>query len=461
MAGTVDFNMVSELLHKTKEQVDKMAPIRIMVVGKTGVGKSTLINNLFREKLATTGIGKPVTQYVQRLSKEGVPMVLYDTRGLELDEDVREAIQAELKEMLTQNANYQGEKVHLVYYCVNAQTNRIEEAEISLIKELARYVPVILVLTQAMGTSANEFKHYMERLNLPIQGIYPVMAEPFPIYESVTIPRWGLEDLVTASFECIPEENRQAFTNVQQIDIAQKTKEARRWVKKYIYTTFGIGFVPIPFSDASLLVPMQVTMLAHITAIFGVAVDQATLTAALGAVGGTTGATFAGRYIVANLTKMLPGVGTVVGGVISGATAASLTTALGYSYIEMLALLAKGNKLEDTELAQILTQKVRSRLKQGKRVEENKEGALPLALKFKTKEQAPSSGRDTSSRSIKERAKEALNQVVWDKAEHLIEGRKPHAPKKKRGKTWVKAGKWLTKKVVTLGVKWWEQDKRS
>ena len=35
--------------------------VNILVAGKTGVGKSTLINAVFRGELARTGAGKPVT----------------------------------------------------------------------------------------------------------------------------------------------------------------------------------------------------------------------------------------------------------------------------------------------------------------------------------------------------------------------------------------------------------------
>ena len=61
-------------------------------------------------------------------------------------------------------------------------------------------------------------------------------------------------------------------------------------------------------------------MLAHITAIFGVSLDKALLTSIVGSIGGSGGAAFLGRYIVSNLLKLIPGVGTVVGGLISGST---------------------------------------------------------------------------------------------------------------------------------------------
>src|SRR5690606_41048071 len=91
-----DFNIVEDILHKTKEEVANMHPINILLVGKTGVGKSTLINNVFRERLAATGIGKPITQHLRRISKEGLPIVLYDTKGLELNEETQKRIKKEL-----------------------------------------------------------------------------------------------------------------------------------------------------------------------------------------------------------------------------------------------------------------------------------------------------------------------------------------------------------------------------
>ena len=48
------------------------------------------------------------------------------------------------------------------------------------------------------------------------------------------------------------------------------------------------------------------------------------------------------KKIVSNIFKMIPGVGTIAGGAISAATAATLTTALGETYIVILGQIAKG-----------------------------------------------------------------------------------------------------------------------
>lgn len=232
----------------------------------------------------------------------------------------------------------------MVYYCVNANSSRIESLELDLIKNLSTKVPVIVVLTQSIGKQSNELKQYIENLNLPIYGVITILAQEFVVSNDISIPPFGLKELIEMSFQIIPEEQKRAFNNAQQVDIERKARSARSWATKYIATSFGVGFMPIPFSDASVLVPMQLTLLAHITAIFGISMDKATITSMLAAIGGTGGATYAGRYIVSNALKLIPGVGTIIGGVISGTTASIMTTALAFSYIEVLTIIAQGEK---------------------------------------------------------------------------------------------------------------------
>ena len=52
--------------------------------------------------------------------------------------------------------------------------------------------------------------------------------------------------------------------------------------------------------------------------------------------------------MVSNLIKLIPGIGTLAGGTISGTTAGLLTTALGETYIKIMEKIYNGEINQDT-----------------------------------------------------------------------------------------------------------------
>ena len=87
MDGLMSDNVAERIMAAVKEVQKNMTKLNIMVMGKTGAGKSTLINNVFSRNLAQTGIGKPVTQAIRKYEIEDFPLAIYDTPGLELGGD--------------------------------------------------------------------------------------------------------------------------------------------------------------------------------------------------------------------------------------------------------------------------------------------------------------------------------------------------------------------------------------
>jgi uncharacterized protein (DUF697 family) len=104
-------------------------------------------------------------------------------------------------------------------------------------------------------------------------------------------------------------------------------------------TLKGVGLNPLPFADAALLVPLQVGMLAGISSVFGLPLTEAFLTTLVSSAVTGLGATFTGQSLVSGMLKLLPGAGTLVGGLISASVAASLTTLFGEAYVAVLARL--------------------------------------------------------------------------------------------------------------------------
>ncbi len=361
-------NVVKDIVKLTEEEVKKMNPINIMLVGKTGVGKSTLVNHIFRENLAATGIGKPVTNHLERITKEGVPITLYDTKGLELNASVQGQVRREVFEEIRRVNQYgeEKDKIHVVWYCLNAGSNRIESFEEGFIRELSAVLPVIIVLTQSLHEeNTNELIDYIGSLRLNVKGVVSVIAKPYKI-SGHQIPAFGLEALVNVTFSFLPESAEQAFINAQKVDVMKKATYAKKWAKGFITETFMVGFTPVPFADAPILASSQIAMIAKITSIFGVSMNKGMITSIVSSAAGVTGAVFTGRTLVSNLLKFIPGAGTFVGGIISGSTAALITTALAYAYINVMIKVAtseyQNTQLENSEVVEMMKKELRQQI---------------------------------------------------------------------------------------------------
>ena len=370
MSSAVD--LFGQLFDLIEEEEQKMHTANLMVVGKTGVGKSTLVNSVFRENLADTGIGTPVTQHLQRITKPGIPLVLYDTKGIELDPVVQAAVKQEILGEIDRliRLNQKDDLIHMIWFCVNSLSRRIEDYEIEWIRSFAEKIPVIVVLTQAVGRDYKELEKYVKDLNLPVKNVRSVLARDLEIDEHYTLPAFGLKELVDTTFDCLPEAAHAAFINAQKVNIERKLEAANKAVIPFVTAAFAAGFNPLPFADATLLVPTQLAMLARLTVIFGIPINRSLLTGVISGVLGTGGATLIGRTIVANVIKFIPGVGTVAGGTISGTTAALITAGFGFAYNQVMVAIAKkifaGVVISENEMIELMKKAFAEQMQKGK-----------------------------------------------------------------------------------------------
>ncbi|MGX7031591.1 GTPase [Vagococcus zengguangii] len=109
----------------------------------------------------------------------------------------------------------------------------------------------------------------------------------------------------------------------------------------------SVAAVPIPFSDAALLVPIQMMMISSIYKAYG-------LTFTDGIKEGVTQATLAstiGKMLVGNAFKFIPGIGSVAGGVLNVTVAASITRMIG---MRVAKALDKGELETNNDLLELI-----------------------------------------------------------------------------------------------------------
>lgn len=123
-------------------------PINILIIGKTGVGKSTIINKIAGKKIVETGSGKPITQEIQKCEISD-KVTIFDSQGIEVAN--YQSTKENIEIFLSQNATKDCDKmIHIAWLCIAETGRRIEKADLELWEMLQNYkVPTLIIITKA------------------------------------------------------------------------------------------------------------------------------------------------------------------------------------------------------------------------------------------------------------------------------------------------------------------------
>lgn len=339
------FNLGDIIEEAINKALKKRGVVNILIAGRTGVGKSTLVNAVFQGNFATTGQGRPITQNTREIKKEGIPLTLFDTRGLELEDFQTTMDELENLVKFRKSEDDHQKHIHVAWICISEGSSRVENAESKLCKSLSKYMPVIAVITKKRAD--NGFRNVVQTLLPEAKNVVRVNSIAEVLDDGHIIKPSGLTDLVELTMEVVPEGQKMAFAAAQKVSIQQKKNRAHAIVVGAAAASATACATPIPLADAFILIPIQVSMLAGITAVFGLNLQKSFLTTLVSSTITGTGATVLGKTIVANLFKLIPGLGTAAGIAIAAATATTLTTAFGEAYIATLATLTTNKDIND------------------------------------------------------------------------------------------------------------------
>ena len=156
--------------------------LNILVIGRTGVGKSTLVNSAIKEEKAETGPGNIVTIKNELYSSDSIPFLrLIDTRGIELKSEYGPKKIFDNAINIINNSEQKkdfNDYVNCIWYCVT--DTYIEDNEIEIIRKLRNQkenIPIIIVYSHALKQECFNNIHDKVKEEFPDATIIPVLAK--------------------------------------------------------------------------------------------------------------------------------------------------------------------------------------------------------------------------------------------------------------------------------------------
>ena len=231
----------------------------VLIIGKSGVGKSSLLNYIFGRELQKVGVGAPVTKMeIKKFTykyDDHFEMHIYDTWGLEPSvqkaEDWKNTI---FKEIGRHDEKKISEWFNTIIFCLNAKSARVEDFEIDIMEELLReknHVTIALTHCNSKSDPDGIVLRESVKEELTKRGIEAPDDRNFVFVSNVrkkllggTVEQFGKEEIfisiirnVWASLKSkVPYQTRRKFENSFALKKAEllKKPDSLKWIVPFM-----------------------------------------------------------------------------------------------------------------------------------------------------------------------------------------------------------------------------------
>lgn len=256
----------------------------VLVIGNSGVGKSTLINAVLGENLAATGFGTTgTTKDLSIYESNEVPFRVIDTAGFEPSLLKERAAINTVKKWSKKSAKEGNEdtQINVIWFCVDGTSSKLFSKTIRYLSRATSMwstVPIIVVITKSYSIPDREKNIDMiqnafameKRYSKNLKKIIPVVASTFVLNDNAYAAPEGITELIEITHELLPEGIKAAKTDISTFILNRKRALAHGLVGVATSGSVVVGAVPIAFSDAAILAPLEVTMVNSLAKIYGI-----------------------------------------------------------------------------------------------------------------------------------------------------------------------------------------------
>lgn len=358
-------------------------PLNILLIGSSGIGKSTFINSLSGRDVAKTGVFAPVSTEITGYSIEHTQTTIYDSPGIELDEKKRDLYKKQaihfIKERLKLNF---AKQIHVILFCIRPP--RLQEPELDYLKSISEcyaslnvHIPIVIVNLRPYEAMDEQMQEFYQNTQKKFEQLFPDYAKMSPNYinkvhevQAITTKvknsvqeEFGITELTDYLLQILPDVLKNSILSSLRVNIVTKESEAKRLVNKYAVSASGIaiGSTATGIDDSLALLALQIGMCAHIGHLYNFVLNEnrvkAMVSAGIGSAAVSAVGKTAAHYILATLTG---GASLIAEGVIRTGIGFSLTEALGNGYISLMRKYALGELNDEqvtNELAKMLLKK--------------------------------------------------------------------------------------------------------
>lgn len=238
----------------------------VLVLGNSGVGKSTLINAVIGDDIAKTSFGtRGTTEELAIYGSPSVPFRVIDSIGFEPSpiKSLR-AIHAVRKwSRLSAQEGNENSRINVIWFCVDGTAAKLFPETIrNFSNSIAMWksVPIIAVITKSYSQADRARNIEMvrqafrgQRVERNLRAIVPVVAQTFVINETAFAPPEGITDLIDATMRAMPEGMQGGAHDLMQFKLTRKRVLAQGLIGASVAAGATVGAVPIPIADSLVL----------------------------------------------------------------------------------------------------------------------------------------------------------------------------------------------------------------